>query len=149
MRSNGDILDITLQLYSELKATSISINIRHSCPERPDVTLKWWLIDWGYQVIKWKARQWTIVGNLLKECRGHCTLNISFVEFEKEFADYFFSPYEAIHVLPMTVKGAALVGLFFLHFCLFFDIVELVLVLNIEDIFDKECYLANIRFICM
>ena len=40
MRSNGDILDITLQLYSELKATSVSINIRHSCPERPDVTLK-------------------------------------------------------------------------------------------------------------
>jgi hypothetical protein len=59
------------------------------------------------------------VWNLLKECRGHCTLNISFVEFEKEFADYFFSPYEAIHVLPMTVKGAALVGLFFLHFLIY------------------------------
>jgi len=43
-------------------------------------------LDGGYQVIIRKAWPWTMVGNVFWQCHASCSLNTSFVDFERENA---------------------------------------------------------------
>jgi hypothetical protein len=95
------------------------------CSVRPQMVDRGALSMESCQVIIRKAWPWNIVYNMFWECHAPCTLNTSFVDFEKQYGmciiattkDYIFRPYPTLQskVVDTSIPSFLIVFMYYYY----------------------------------